>query len=250
MNLTGKKIIADGDSWFDFPRWLFTGGGVINHLSDLAGVEIKNLAKAGDATQQMLSLGQRQALEKELHGADILLFSGGGNDIAGNQLVTLLNQNRDGDVLKAIAWDRLDAALDLTMAMYDDLDELRNEIAPECLIVTHEYDFAIPRDRGILWIGPWIKPSLEYCGWTRTKDQQDIVKLLLNEFGKRLEDWDAPNHLHISTQGTLSAADWHDEMHPNRSGFNRIARKFLAGLLAHAEPVVETYGGKHLMSHD
>lgn len=226
------KIIADGDSWFDFPRWLLTGGGIPSHLEDLTGLDIENLAKAGDATQEMLSLGQRQKLEAALHGADVLLFSGGGNDIAGRQLVTLLNDNRDGDVLKAIAWDRLDAALDLTMAMYDDLAEMRDAIAPKCVIVTHEYDFAIPRDRGILWLGPWIKPSLEYCGWKKSADQQTIVKLLLHEFALRLRNWDAKNHVHVLTQGTLLRCDWHDEMHPNRAGFRKVAMKFADALRA------------------
>lgn len=224
------KIIADGDSWFDFPRWLFTGGGVIDHLEPLLGTKIRNLAKAGDATRQMLSLGERQTLEQELKGADILLFSGGGNDVAGKQFVTILNQNRNNDVLHSICWERLDAVLDMTMAMYDDLRDMRDEVAPECVIVTHEYDFAIPRDRGILWFGPWIKPGLDYCGWTNPRDQRVIVKLILNALGKRLRDWGIPGHIHVHTQGTLGPHDWHDEMHPNRAGFRKIARKFKVAL--------------------
>lgn len=224
------KIIADGDSWFDFPWWLFTGGGIPSHIEALTGWQIKNLAKAGDATQQMISLGQRQALERELRGADVLLFSGGGNDIAGKQLVTLLNDNHDGDALKAIAWDRADVALDMVMAMYDDLAELRDEVAPQCVIVTHEYDIAIPRNRGILWFGPWIKPSLDYCGWKKPDDQQLIVRMLLHEFALRLRKWDAENHVHVQTQGTIRPGDWHDEMHPNRAGFRKIATKFVEAI--------------------
>lgn len=225
------KIIADGDSWFDFPRCLGTGGGIISHLEDLTGLEIINLAHHGDGTQAMLSLAKDQLprLERELAGADILLFSGGGNDIAGDQLVTILNQNCDGDPLKAINWDRLRAFLDLTMAMYLDLVELREEIAPNCLLITHEYDFPIPSSTGVLWLGPWLKPSLEWCGWKLPDHQRLIVKMLLAEFARRLSGMAIPNRLHIKTQGTLAETDWHDEMHPNRDGFQKLAEKFLAG---------------------
>ena len=224
------KIIADGDSWFSFPRYLFTGGGVINHLESIMGCDIKNLAHPGDATQAMLSLGQRQQLELELKGADLLLFSGGGNDIAGNQLVTVLNQNYDEDITKAIAWDRLKSVLDMTRAMYLDLAEIRDRIAPDCVIVTHGYDFPYPRPAGILWLGPWLQPSLEYCGWKHPEQQRQIVTSILKLFNAMIADLPIQDHIHVETQGTLGQGDWHDEMHPNRAGFRKIAQKFKAAI--------------------
>ena len=227
MNANPKpKIIADGDSWFDFPWFLFTGGGVVDHLETLLGQKILNLAHRGDATVNMLSIGQRQRLEREIIGADYLLFSGGGNDIAGPQLVTVLNQNTDGDVSKAIASDRLKALLDCTKAMYQDLAELRDRRAPDCVIVTHGYDFPWPRAAGILWLGPWMKPSMDYCGWTNPNDQRQIITTILRWFNSVVETLAIPNHIHVSTQGTLGQDDWHDEMHPNRNGFQKIAEKF------------------------
>ena len=41
------QILAEGDSWFDYPVPLF-GGGIIPRLEDRLGVPILNLAKAGD----------------------------------------------------------------------------------------------------------------------------------------------------------------------------------------------------------
>ena len=226
MNLNGKKLIAEGDSWFDYPWWLNTGGGVIPHLEKILGVSITNLAKAGDEARFMLSLPQRKRLEQELKTANVLFFSGGGNDIAGDQFCVWLNDNRDGDFANALDWDRLDAALNLTMAMYDDLAMLRDEIRPQCVIVTHGYDFPAPSDKGVLWLGPWLKPSLDYCGWTKPYDQYQIVKEVMTEFNRRLETQDIRNRIHVQTQGTLGGLDWQNEIHPNRRGFELIAKKF------------------------
>lgn len=261
MDLARKHIVAEGDSWFAYPRVLFTGGGVIPHLEKLAGVSITNLAHAGDESRFMLSLPQRRRLEVELKQADVLLFSGGGNDIAGDQFCCWLNDNRDGEPANAIDWDRFDAALDLVEAMYNDLALIRDEVNPNCLIVTHGYDFppasvmgdginvlgALSRASGLASYGPWLQPSLAYCGWKKAADQALIVREVLMEFNRRLEIWDARNHLHVDIQGLLLPRDWGNEIHPNRSGFEKVARAFAEALRAMPE-APEPYGGKHLMS--
>jgi len=230
MNLASKRVVAEGDSWFDYPWWLMTGGGVVSHLERLAGISIKNLANAGDESRFMLSLKQRDKLEKELKTADVLLFSGGGNDIAGDQFCVWLDDNKGQGYYNAVDESRLKAALDFTMAMYDDLSMIRDEINPNCLIVTHGYDFPIPSNDGVLWLGPWLKPSLDYCGWKDSTAQFNIARQVLIALNDRLIGWKAKNHLHINTQGTLGKDDWQNEIHPNRKGFDKIARKFLSAL--------------------
>ena len=176
MSINQPKIIAHGDSWFDYPALLFTGGGIPTHLSKISGLSISNLAHYGYGTEEMLSIPKRKELEESLPGADILLFSGGGNDIAGDQFCIWLNDNVDGDINKAISWSRFDSALNLIIADYDDLIQLRDLIAPNCLLVTHGYDFPTPLmfGVGVCGIGPWLKPSFDYCGWTDVNDQCEI----------------------------------------------------------------------------
>lgn len=85
--------MAEGDSWFDYPVPLF-GGGIVSRLERRLGVPILNLAKAGDEVRYMLGVKERKELIAQLTrgcpagGAwDVLLFSGGGNDIVDNPMV-------------------------------------------------------------------------------------------------------------------------------------------------------------------
>jgi hypothetical protein len=170
-----------------------------------------------------------------LAGADILLFSGGGDDIAGDQFCIWLNQNTDGDIGKAINWNRLGKMLDLVVANYEDLAEIRNRLAPDCVIITHSYDFptADQMGEGVLWLGPWLKPSLDYCGWTDVNDQVEIVRMILTEFNHRLAAFAAQqrNFIHVNTQGTLGVQDWDNEIHANHAGWTKLAQVMNLALL-------------------
>lgn len=225
------KIIAHGDSWFDYPEILLTGGGIPPHVGRLLGTSIQNFAHHGFGTEDMLSIRKRKEIEEALPGTDILLFSGGGNDIAGDQFCLWLNDNKDGDITKALSWDRLNKALDLTIADYDDLADLVTSIVPECIIVTHSYDFP-PTTQfgvGVCGQGPWLQPSLAYCGWNKLEDQQGIVKMALQGLDQRLIEWcskDPAHRMHIATQGMLLPTDWGNELHPNRSGFTKLGQLY------------------------
>ena len=95
------RILAEGDSWFDYPS---PGGGVVTHLGKLLKkAAILNLAHAGDELRQMLSLAQRDEIEERLKQGqrrgmpfDALLFSGGGNDIVGDQFCQWLRPFTSG----------------------------------------------------------------------------------------------------------------------------------------------------------
>jgi hypothetical protein len=86
------QIFAEGDSWFDYPIPFF-GGGIIPRLENRFGVPILHLAKAGDEVRYMLGVEERTLLTEHLTNGcpaggpwDVLLFSGGGNDIVDNPM--------------------------------------------------------------------------------------------------------------------------------------------------------------------
>lgn len=83
------RILAEGDSWFEYPLPITHGDGVIFQLQKLLGYPIANMAHHGLEVEQMMGLSMRQEVISRLTDPrvkfDALLFSGGGNDIAGGQ---------------------------------------------------------------------------------------------------------------------------------------------------------------------
>jgi hypothetical protein len=162
------QVFAEGDSWFDYPIPLF-GGGIIPRLEDRLGVPILNLAKAGDEVRYILGVEERLLLIKHLTQGcpaggpwDVLLFSGGGNDIVDNPMALWV---KDWDVsvppAALIHKQRFATAVALVHAGYEDLIELRDKLSPNTHLVFHGYDFAIPDGRGVCGYGPWLKPTFD-----------------------------------------------------------------------------------------
>jgi hypothetical protein len=80
--------------------------------------------------------------------------------------------------------------------------------------------------------GPWLKPSLDFCGYNLTEGTA-IVRQALTEFKNRLAALAAKpgnNFILVDTQGVLQAADWANELHPFPPGFQKLAGKFVDAL--------------------
>jgi hypothetical protein len=231
------NMFAEGDSWFDYPLSSDTLGWL---RSDGAPEpEILSLAHYGDQASQMLGVSQRKRIIENLQDPDngvfdALLFSGGGNDLAGDQFVLWVTQYVAGaDPAYAVDAQRLADILGVVKAAYIDLIEVRDSIAPNCVIFLHAYDFAQPTGIGVCGLGPWLKPSLDFRGWTDPTKAAAIVKVVLLSLDKLLVQLEQQykNVVYVRTQGTLTpATDWANELHPTEPGFNKIAQVFLRAL--------------------
>lgn len=237
-------LLAQGDSWFDYP---LHGNGplpgntdVIAQLRGLGAMPptILNLAQAGDTAVGEMSLQRQSKLIDALGDKsnwiggkpDAILFSAGGNDIAGDEFCIFLDFN-DGKS-QGLNENRFEKALGAVEACYLDLFAVRDRIAPGVPIFGHGYDFPIPNGRHPLCAGPWLKPSLDYCNWS-VSDGTTIVRKALERFRLMLKKLEAEktNNFHvIETQGTLHLADWANELHPEPDGFKAIAKKFAVAL--------------------
>jgi hypothetical protein len=234
------QVFAEGDSWFDYPPFLFKGG-IIPRLESRLGVPILNLAKAGDEVRFMLGVEQRLRLTELLTEGcpaggpwDVLLFSGGGNDIVDNPMALWVRDWDPGIPPAAhLNQPRFDIALGLVRAGYEDLITLRDKLSPGTHLVFHGYDFAIPDGRGICHLGPWLKPTFDLRGFPTRAAAFAVVEAMLKQFAAMLTTLAAhPKVTFINGQGTLAPnpSAWHNELHPNREGFDKFADLFTAQL--------------------
>jgi len=239
------NILVEGDSWFKYPLPVANPQDTITWLEKKGKPKpvILPLAHWGDVATQMLGVTQRKRIIKTLKGPngpfDALLFSGGGNDLAGDQFCLWL---RDYDPANphpknGIDTQRLNHIVNVVTAAYEDLIKLRDNEAGDCWIFCHSYDFAKPWDQGVCGVGPWLKPSLDLRNWTDAIKAEQIVRIVLQELDKELSrlEKDYEKVVYVRTQGTLQQTpkDWANELHPSKGregGFSRIADKFLEAL--------------------
>jgi hypothetical protein len=216
---------------------------VIAQLTTTGGAPpvILNVSHYGDATTDELSLPKQQRMIQALQDPsnwldaakpDAILFSGGGNDIAGEQFCIFLNYAAPGAT--GLNMVRFEKALEMVEASYLDLFAFRDRYARDTPIFGHSYDFPIPNGRrpSCPGVGPWLLPSLQYCNWS-VQQGAAIVKEALSEFcamQRRLASDAANNFILVPTQGLLKPADWANELHPYPAGFKTIAAAFLKSL--------------------
>ena len=244
-------IVAEGDSWFAYPRkWIAFGADIntLHHIADKVErtdrVNLLRLASNGDEAVNMTSGKQMKKLyrilKKNRESIRILLFSGGGNDIVGkNDMLPLLREYQAGMTAGAcIDLDRFERKLEAILLAYHRLIDLCKDIVPDAKIVCHTYDIPKPEDQGaeffwgLIKTRPWIFPYLQRRGIPEEL-HFPIIQSLLGSFGERLKALaqEPPVRDHfivVDTQGTLRPGhntDWLNEIHPTRSGFKRITKK-------------------------
>jgi hypothetical protein len=238
-------LLALGDSWFDYPlagnSISFGSTDIIAQLTSLGTINpmVLNLSHFGDSTREEIGLTKQQRMVAALNDPsnwgtsgkpDAILFSGGGDDIAGNQFCIFIDFALPGAT--GLNTARFNDALAGIRAGYLDLFAFRDRFAPGVPVFAHCYDFPIPNGTHPACAGPWLKPSIDFLGWSMA-DGTRIVKDALTQFRNMLKTLEADaknNFTLIDTQGTLSPSDWANELHPFPDGFKSLAELFVASL--------------------
>ena len=239
------RILAEGDSWFSYPRKLVVAGGPSNIMQHLASRHrrlILLFSESGDEMGKMMSENNQKRLLKALTDFefDLFLFSAGGNDFVGKG--TFKKYLKTGSASSAVSWVNKPAAQTLFDGLRDQfaafvVKALRASKNPKTRMLTHTYDVVHPRNKGAKFLGmkfgPWMWPDLEALQ-VPLGLRHAVANWFLNEWAKRLKQVRAglpaelkPRFKVIDTRGTLSGIeDWKDEIHPNSKGFKKLAKRF------------------------
>lgn len=238
-------LISEGDSWFSYAD-------VIGRLDDPKDTALPKdqrawsllrLEKAGDEVMTILSGAQRSKLRGYLKRwpLDALLFSGGGNDIIGPDLLPLLRDFTPGAMARdLVQFARFERRIRQIQDCYRELLDLLADAGQTCRVFVNSYDYVVPSDRGaeLLFVkvsGPWIKPYLEERKIPASL-WPDVVALLIDAFVTALEQVAAEPRgvgrlVRVETRG-LVRGDWRDEIHPHGKGSRRVAKAFESALVA------------------
>jgi hypothetical protein len=241
------NILAEGNSWFDYP---------VGQQTDLLAFlprqyrppepkpVVLSLAHFGDAVADMLGPVQlkrmRRVLQDNSLGTfDVILFSGGGNDLVGRVMADWLNEatGPDDDIARAVNEAAFSDRLGRVEEGYRKLIALRDSLAPGVPIVSHGYDFARPTNTSVCdgTVGPWLYPSLHARRWMHDESEPQIlrgaaiVRQALDRFhGMLLGLSQEPGaRFHIAgTRDTLATTEWANELHPTPRGAGKLAKRF------------------------
>jgi hypothetical protein len=224
------RIVAEGDSWFKLP--FFYPKSCID-MMQASGRPVINLARWGDELDEMLAESTFWPYVDS--GYDILLFSGGGNDVLGDgSLASFLNlydphHNKPSD-----------ASYYVNKAFYDNLDLIMSNLESGLIVplknrrkgtklIMHGYDYAIPRPNG-----PWLGGPMMYQGLHPVDHKllcRAIIQLMIDAFNLRLESLAAKYSdvfVHVDLRGTIKEHEWVDELHGKDAAARKIAARFAA----------------------
>lgn len=248
--VTRALLVAEGDSWFDYPFF-----DVLAELEDAHNYTVESVAHRGDSLEEMVyDPNQLEKLARKLEKLHedrrtplAILLSGGGNDIAGEEFAVLLNHKASGlpalnaQVVAGLIEDRLRTALiELSSAVTHLCEQTFGSKLP---ILIHGYDYPVPDGRGYFggfWAlpGPWLEPGFRRKGYGDRAECRDVMEVLIDRWNALLEGiagGPGLEHLrYVNLRGTLSndlekgayKKWWDNELHPTERGFRSVADGF------------------------
>lgn len=255
-------LVAQGDSWFDYP-----GDDIINYLRDSHGHFIDNMAIAGATlndivyglmpehwggifgsnkvhriTQLIDNMTRVHAEHEKLGPLRGVLLSGGGNDIAGPEFFSFLNnkdaitRNPNAKVVEGVVTETFKSAYTHMINVIHDKAE---EIGLNNLqIFIQGYDYPWPDGRGFTLfnvVGPWFHEAFNQKNYflddkNGLNVRREIVKGFIKSFNDMIASIakDYPYVHHVDLQGVLGEDYdlWANELHPTSDGFKILASKF------------------------
>lgn len=244
----GGFLIAEGDSWLNYP--LFDE--ITEKLEDDHNYRIESAARWGDTADNILFTeggdGKKlvkafEKLKRDNRVPRAILLSCGGNDIAGDSFVLLLNhrQSPQPGINITIVTEVFARLKDTIGAVVGLLKGIGTRVfGVDVPVVLHGYGHAVPDGRGFLntslFSGPWLAPAFAQRGYTILAERVAIMVDLIDRFNALQQDIaanipavgyvDARPVLSNDLQNDRYQDDWSNELHPTGDGFAAVAALF------------------------
>ena len=261
-----KVILAEGDSWFEYPYFVTD---IIDWIIRMTKNPVYSLAYGGDWISNILYSGD-YIHELSLYLPDIFLISGGGNDLVGNNRIALLVKQRsivdptinDEDIplidrylengvapeiaekivigrkfLKKDFWDLLNVLRFQYFLIFKNIE--LSEKFDKMKIITQGYDYAIPSSNKSIFVSPlrmlthngrWLNIPLEIRGIRKPEEKEAIIAAMIYEFNEMLIDLGRKkkNVYHIDCRGFADKNCWLDELHLKSRYYKTVAKAYVA----------------------
>ncbi len=249
-------LVAEGDSWFDYPFF----EDVLEALEDHHHFKVRSAAHHGDTAESMAyDAGQLRKLHdlvrelaEERRKARAILVSCGGNDVV-EALGTILNHGGSGldrvnqSVLRGVVREQVPAAIaNLLGSIHAFCERYFGERRP---VLIHGYGAPVPDGRGYPLLGlagPWLKPAFARRGHVTREPQAEaelranceamaeLMRVFNDEILPEVAAACGPGVFHVDVRGVLTnelagrryEQAWRDEMHATGAGFEAVAAAF------------------------
>ncbi len=225
---TGRThIVAEGDSWFQYPILVKD---TLDHLYKLYA--IRSYAEAGDTLENYMK--KREYLKGLKSEKPVFfLISGGGNDILGKQFRGFLRDSADNAETSPARYLKPEffKKLEQLQQWYEDMFGEILKLYPNLYIITQSYDYVIPVDttkepKKTSWLGKYMIEK----GISDQEERKRLIAFMVDEFNSRLQN--AVNQhknrvFYVNVRGLTRSNQWFDEIHPNNEGFAAIADQFV-----------------------
>ena len=234
-------IVAEGDSWFDY----LPGTDIIDCLRKNHDYVIDNYANAGDTLENMIygtGINKRferisPTINKVLRRLGeqkpkVFLFSGGGNDVAGEEFESYLNHKNSGlPVLREQFVNNMIS--EVFRRYFENLITKVAAVSPDIHIVVHGYGHTPPTGEGVdilffKFAGPWLRPALAKKGIFDFNEQRGAVFTLIDKYNEMLKELAQRYHNfhYVDLRNILDPdRDWVNELHLSNSAYARAAQR-------------------------
>jgi lysophospholipase L1-like esterase len=247
QNVYTNLLLAEGDSWF---AWAYLNlkpsPNVLTSMNFANRTATLSYAYSGDTVGDMarMSGGAGFRLEMQSRRFKVMLLSGGGNDLFDAIRLGHILQASTGDPNDPDSYVNWNAVATLKSYIHDNYAEIiswrsravsMNKATP---FVFHTYDWPMPRPAkakvmGRPAVGTWLYEPLVALGAPASL-YYEIIKRVANPLMQTILDFhDSSAGIYVvDTRGATTPAlpgtkgdsnDWVNEVHPNESGYRKIA---------------------------